>query len=179
MYGHGGLGWTVSTLENTMNHSLRLGLLAAAVLSTASPSGAAGNAQVSYVQPDKFTDAGHGGFDRERTMQSLTQHFDTLGKRLPDGQTLRVEVLDVDLAGEVWPRGPHEVRVLRGRADWPHLTLRYTVLDNNRTVKAGEARLTDMAYLFDRHRQAQYSDLPFEKRMLDRWFKEEIAPTLP
>ena len=162
-----------------MNHAHRLGLLAAALLSAALPSGAAGSAQVSYVQPEKFTDVGHGSFDRERTLQSLTQYFHTLGKRLPDGQTLRVEVLDVDLAGEIWPRSPHEVRVLRGRADWPHMTLRYTLLEGDRTVKAGESKLADMAYLFDSHRLSQYGDLPFEKRMLDRWFKEAIAPTPP
>ena len=162
-----------------MDHTHRVGLLAAALLSAALPSGAAGSAQVSYVQPEKFTDVGHGSFDRERTLQSLTQHFDTLGKRLPDGQTLRVEVLDVDLAGEVWPRGPHEVRVLRGRADWPHMTLRYTLLEGDRTVKAGEVRLADMAYLFNQQHLSQYGDLPFEKRMLDRWFKQEIAPTSP
>ena len=162
-----------------MNHALGLSLLAAALLSVAPPSGAAGSAEVSYVQPDRFTDVGRGSVDREHTLQSLTQFFDTLGKRLPDGQTLRVEVLDVDLAGEIWPRSAHEVRVLRGRADWPHMTLRYTLLEGSRTVKAGEARLADMSYLFNQQRLSQYGDLPFEKRMLDRWFKEEIAPTPP
>ena len=162
-----------------MNHALGLSLLATALVSVAPPSGAAGNAQVSYVQPDRFTDIGFGSIDRERTLQSLTEYFDTLGKRLPDGQTLRIEVLDVDLAGEIWPRSAHEVRVLRGRADWPNMTLRYTLLEGSRTVKAGEARLADMAYLFNQQRLSQYGDLAYEKRMLDRWFKQEIAPPPP
>jgi len=162
-----------------MKDALRVALLAVAVFSTASAGAAAGSAQVSFVEPEKFTDVGFSTVDRERTLQLLTQHFDTLGKRLPEGQTLRVEVLDVDLAGEVWPRGPQEVRVLRGRADWPQLTLRYAVLDGKLTLKAGEARLIDMAYFFDQQRLPPHSDLPFEKRMLDRWFRQEIAPTPP
>lgn len=166
-------------MEIAMNNPFRWGLLAAALAAVSSPALAVGSAQVTYVQPENFTDAGFGSVERERTLQSLTEHFEALGKRLPDGQTLRVEVLDVDLAGEVWPRGGHEVRVLRGRADWPHMTLRYTVLDGTRTLKAGEARLADMSYLFTTLRSQQHGDLPYEKRMLDSWFKEEIAPTRP
>ncbi len=162
-----------------MNNAFRLGLLSVALAAVSSSVLAAGSAQVTYVQPEKFTDAGFGSIERERTLQALTQHFEALGRRLPDGQTLRVEVLDVDLAGEVWPRGARDVRVLRGGADWPHMTLRYTVLDGTRTVKAGEARLADMSYLFSPQRTQQYGDLPYEKRMLDSWFKEEIAPTTP
>ena len=160
-----------------MHDTLKLGLLAAAMAATAAPALSAGSAQVTYVKPEQFADTGFGSFDRDRALQSLTQHFDALAKQLPDGQTLRVEVLDVDLAGEVWPRGGHEVRVLRGRADWPHITLRYAVLEGTRTVKAGEARLADMNYLFSPQRTQRYGDLPYEKRMLDTWFKEEIAPT--
>jgi hypothetical protein len=162
-----------------MNTALKISLVALSLAATGMQASATGSAEVSYVQPEKFTDVGFGSIERERTLQSLTQHFETLGKRLPDGQTLRVEVLDVNLAGEVWPRGVHEVRVLRGRADWPQMTLRYTVLEGSRTLKAGEARLADMSYLFSQQRIHQYGDLPYEKRMLDNWFKEELAPATP
>ena len=162
-----------------MNTAVKTCLVALSLAAGGMPASAAGSAEVSYVQPEKFTDAGFGSFERERTLQALTLHIEALGKRLPDGQTLRVEVLDVDLAGSVWPRGPYEVRILRGSADWPHITLRYTVLEGTRTVKAGEARLADMNYLFSPQRMQQYGDLPYEKRMLDDWFKEEIAPPAP
>ena len=162
-----------------MKSAFKLGLLALCTAASAAPALAAGSAQVTYVKPEKFTDAGFGSFERERTLQSLTQHLQALGKSLPDGQTLRVEVLDVDLAGEVWPHGAHELRVLRGRADWPHLSLRYTLMDGSRTLKAGDAHLADMNYLFSPPRVQQYGDLPYEKRMLDSWFKQEIASTQP
>lgn len=162
-----------------MNNAFKTCLVALSTAAAGIPASATGSAEVTYVQPEKFTDAGFGSVERERTLQTLTQHIEALCKRLPDGQTLRVEVLDVDLAGEVWPRGPHEVRILRGRADWPHMTLRYTVLDGTRTVKAGEARLADMNYLYSLQRIQQYGDLPYEKRMLDNWFKEALAPATP
>jgi hypothetical protein len=162
-----------------MKVALGLGLLSAALGAGSVPALAAGSVQVSYVKPEGFTDVGFATIDRERTLQCLTQHFEALGRRLPDGQTLRVEVLDVNLAGEVWPRGPSEVRVLRGRADWPRMTLRYTVQDGSRIVKTGEAQLADMNYLHGPQGLQQYGDLPYEKRMLDNWFREEIAPAAP
>lgn len=157
-----------------MQTLFKFSLMALSLAAACMPAHAAGVAEVRFVQPEKFADAGQGSFDRNRTLQSITQHLEVLGKRLPDGQTLRVEVLDVDLAGEVWPRGPSEVRVLRGRADWPHMTLRFSVLDGSRTVKAGEARLADMNYLFSPLRSPHDGDLPYEKRMLDRWFNEQV-----
>jgi hypothetical protein len=160
-----------------MNTVLKQALLALGTLAAVAPAGATGTAQVSYVQPEKFADAGWGSVDRERTLKSLSEHFHVLGKRLPDGQTLRVEVLDVDLAGEVWPRGMNEVRILRGGADWPRMTLRYTVLDGMRTLKSGETRIADMNYLLNPQRLQHHTDLPYEKRMLDVWFKEEVAVT--
>jgi len=162
-----------------MNAVHKISLLATMLATVGTQALAAGSAQVSYLHPEKFSDAGFGSFERNRTLRSLTEHFEVMAKRLPDGQVLRVEVLDIDLAGEIWPRTPSEVRVLRGRADWPHLNLRYTVLDGSRTVKTGEIHLADMNYLFGQRIDQRYGDLPYEKRMLDRWFNEEIAPTPP
>lgn len=162
-----------------MNAVHKISLLAAVLATVGTQALAAGSAQVSYLHPEKFSDAGFGGFERERTLRSLTEHFEALGKRLPDGQILRVEVLDIDLAGEVWSHTPSQVRVLRGRADWPHMSLRYTVLDGSRTVKAGETHLADMNYLFNLRGDQRYGDLPYEKRMLDRWFNEQIALPTP
>lgn len=162
-----------------MNAVHKISLLAAVLAAVGTQALAAGSTQVSYLHPEKFSDAGFGTFERNRTLRSLTEYFEVLAKRLPDGQLLRVEVLDVDLAGEVWPRTPSEVRVLRGRADWPHLSLRYTVLDGSRTVRAGESHLADMNYLFGPPVDQRYGDLPYEKRMLDRWFNEQIAVVAP
>src|SRR5687767_4143961 len=84
----------------------------AALLSTAH---AAGTVEVVFVNPDEFSDAGRGSVEIGRTTQVLADHLKQLGAQLPDGQKLRVEVLDVDLAGELKPtRSRGDLRVLRG-----------------------------------------------------------------
>jgi hypothetical protein len=150
-------------------------LVLPAARATALPA-TAGTVEVDWVQPEHYSDAGRSIVDRERTLQTLTGHFERLGRRLPDGQTLKLEVLDIDLAGELQPWGWHELRVLRGRADWPHLTLRYTLLEGDATLQAGQARLSDMNYLMALRGHAPGAgDLAYEKRMLSRWFDETFG----
>ena len=140
---------------------------------------AAGSVQVSFDKPGEFSDAGRGTFDREQTMKSLSDFLQSLGALLPDGQSLRLEVLDIDLAGELRPFPRHsstEVRVLNGRADAPHIKLRYTLQEGGRILKSGEATVGDLAYLSSGHgSEAAYGDLPHEKRMLQQWFKNTLT----
>lgn len=138
---------------------------------------AAGQVQVKWIEPEKFADAGRGSFDRERTLKTLGEHLQALGQRLPEGQTLSVEVTDLELAGELEPfsRFHDEVRVLRGRADWPRMSLRYTLSDGTRTLARGDAQLSDPNYLYRSLRGVQYGALAYEKRMLDDWVASLVA----
>jgi hypothetical protein len=164
-----------------MSHALRTALLATAVallsaavlVALARPAQAAGSAEVRFVEPDKFLDVGRSAHDRERALGSLKLHLERLAQRLPDGQRLRVEVLDVDLAGQEFPRRGTDVRVLRGAADSPMIRLRWTLEQGGATLRSGEERLADLAYLPGRQDgSASDGDLPYEKRMLSRWFRE-------
>lgn len=135
---------------------------------------AAGTVVLDWIEPASYTDAGRHVIDREHTLQSLGQHIQALGKHLPDGQLLRLEVLDLDLAGDVgrwhgW--GLDEVRVLGGMADWPKMKLRYTLQSAGQTLASGEASLSDIGYLF----RPRAGALAYEKRMLDAWFKRSFA----
>ena len=156
-----------------MNTTLIKTVLAAAVATGWSLAQAAGSVDVNWLQPEQYSDAGRSVIDREQTLQALALHLQTLARRLPDGQTLHLEVLDLDLAGALEPWGWHELRVLRGRADWPRMTVRYALLAGGQTLKAGEAQLAYMNYM-DGVRDGA---LAHEKRMLDRWFKATfVAP---
>jgi len=157
------------------------GLLAGALLAgllVAPVAQAAGKVEVSYIAPEKFTDVGLGSFARDRSLDGLTQIFEHLGRFLPDGQTLRVEVLDVDLAGEIRPASVHDYRVVRGGVDWPQVMLRYTLQGaDNSTLKSGEERVRDLNYLFGRRGlTVDNTNLPYEKRMLENWFREHFMP---
>jgi hypothetical protein len=131
---------------------------------------AAGTLDLKWVEPEKFSDAGRSPVDREQTLQALGEHLQRLVRQLPDGQTLKIDVTDLNLAGEVRFRPSGDVRVLMNRADWPTMELRYTLQADGRAVKAGQVRLSDMNYGFSQRTDA----LGYEKRMIERWFQAEF-----
>jgi hypothetical protein len=63
--------------------------------------------------------------------------------------------------------------VLKGRADWPRMHLRYTIEENGQVIKRGEPQLADPNYLMgsNQYNNEQYSH---EKQMLEDWFRKEI-----
>lgn len=150
-------------------------LLTAAMLVAASLAQATGAVQVSFAKPDEFVDIGHNRWDQDRTLDQLREVFKGWAAKLPDGQTLKVEVLDVDLAGRLQPRRGDEIRVLNGRADWPRIKLRWTLSAGDRTLKSGEDDLADMAYLQTFGGLDRSLSLPYEGRMLERWFAERVT----
>ena len=150
---------------------LSFGLLAA----SATTLHAAGTVEVTYVEPDKFTDIGFGSVDRERVLRQMTLVLEEFAAKLPDGQTLKFEVTNIDLAGEQRPGRSQDIRVLRGMADWPQVKLRYTLTAGNSTLKSGEANIYDMGYQYGTV-DAVGTNLPYERRMLRKWFNDNIAP---
>lgn len=147
----------------------RMGALCAALCTPVSAAWA-GTAQVTWVEPERYTDIGRNAVDRERVLATLAEHLEKLAARLPAGQTLQVDVTDVDLAGEVHPYGRwawDDVRVLRGTTDWPRVSLRWTLRGaDGGTLRQGQDELSDMAYLF----RSNPGHLGPEKRLFQRWF---------
>ena len=134
---------------------------------------------VNFTKPENYTDMPLSSWDRESTLKTLQAHFDKLGATLPAGQDLKVEVLDIDLAGRIRPTFsyPHEIRVLRGMADWPMIQLRYSIESKGQVLKSGEERVADMNYLGHLNRYFSGESLRYEKAMLDEWFKRTTQLT--
>ncbi|WP_312547998.1 DUF3016 domain-containing protein [Massilia sp.] len=152
-------------------------LAAAGLLALAAGTASAG-VTVNYIEPDRFSDVPFASWERDETLKELTEHFAKLGAELPPGQDLRIDVKDIDLAGREYPtRGVRDLRVVRSNgADWPRIDLHYTVEQDDRVLRSGEAQLRDMAFM-DRIGRANDSDsLRFEKRMIDDWFYSTIMP---
>lgn len=131
---------------------------------------------VTFDKPEQFADMPITHHERDATLKSLREHFEKLGGKLPAGQDLKVDVLDVDLAGRLKPstRGPMDLRVLTGGADWPMIRLRYAVEANGKVVKSGEDRVTDMNYMNHINHYFDGEPLRYEKHMLDVWFSKAI-----
>ena len=158
-----------------MNKLVHRAALAAAIAVASATASAA--ATVTYVNPDKMSDVPRYQGDRESMEADLLEHFNKLAAKLPAGQQLSVEILDIDLAGEVFPRvAIRDVRVYKGRADWPHIHLRYKIEENGKVISSGESRLTDMNYQmgFNRYSSEIYRH---EKQLLDDWFRKEVLAT--
>ncbi len=135
---------------------------------------------VSYVKPDDFTDVPRNAVDRERVLKDFSDYFATLSKKLPAGQNLKIEVLDIDLAGRMWPRrsGGEDIRVLNGGADWPRVHLRYTLGQDGQTLRSGDQQLSNMNYMQGISRYSDSDTLRYEKQMLDDWFNQVIVPKM-
>lgn len=146
-------------------------LIATAALMACGVASAVGRADVRYVQPEKFVDAGAGIVERERTQRLLTEHFETLAQRLPDGQVLQVQVTQVDLAGEMDTLYFHRVRVLGQFPDAPRVSLRYELRQGEQVLARGEEDLSDINYQAGRAYLRGGEALGYERRMLDRWFQ--------
>lgn len=160
-----------------MPTSLRL-IGAAALLAAALPLRAAGLVEVAFVEPRGFTDAGPTAAETERTTRELAAVVRSFAPRLPDGQTLRVEFTDVDLAGSVRPGSRGDIRVLRGGADVPVLEMRWALRAGERVLASGEDRLVDLDYLGTPPHGRSGAGLPYEERLLRRWFDDRVAVAL-
>jgi hypothetical protein len=163
-------GCSPTAFRSTMMKMLRSCITLCALAALATGAAAAGKVNLKWVEPDRFSDIGFSARDRELALQTLAEHFDHLARRLPDGQTLKIDVTDLNLAGEVRMRPQGDIRVLKNRADWPTMELSYTLEAEGRAVKSGQVRLSDMGYGFSQRTDS----LGYEKRMIDRWFKTEF-----
>jgi hypothetical protein len=161
-----------------LSRAAALALLVACALPLAH---AEGVVEVRFTKPQEFSDAGRGTRDIEHTVAALGAHLQGLATRLPAGQRLQVEVMDVDLAGDTWPARwrAHDVRVLRGRADWPSVELKYTLSQDGRVLKSGQQRVSDMNYLFTSINPRDAGEFAYERRMLTRWVGELTAAVAP
>jgi Protein of unknown function (DUF3016) len=154
-------------------------VVALAALLATGAAHAAGAVQVSFVKPENFADIRDRAYSREQNLKALEQIFTSVAQPyVADGQTLKIEVLDVDLAGEVRPGArAWDVRVLRGRADWPRITFRWSVEGAGAAPRSGEAVVQDMAYLQRLQPPLSDTSLIYERRMLDEWFRQQFAKT--
>ena len=156
-----------------------MGALVAGLLAfgTAHADPTAPAATVSFADAENFTDVALFGPERERMMADLRAHVEKLAQGLPRGTHLRVEFLDIDLAGRLEPMAlGQELRVMTGRADFPRLELRCGVEREGKLTQSGKADLLDMTYLDRPTRSLANEPLRYEKAMLTRWFKQTIKP---
>lgn len=158
--------------------SLLRSLALAALAALAAPAAMAGTAVVKFTNPDDYTDIPYS--EKQTILDQFSEHFSKQVKSLPAGVTLNVEVLDIDLAGEVRPnfRNPNDIRVRKGRGDGPVMKVRYSLTENGKELLKGEETLTDVRYLQRSNRHYGDEELRYEKQMIDDWLRERFGVQL-
>ena len=161
---------------------LAAGLLAACAAITAT-SAAAGTASVTFTAPEKYTEASYSHpvaneSDRAQVLRDVEQHLQRLATRgLAPTDTLKVEVLDIDLAGHFPPMGVggSDVRVVTD-VTGPRIKLRYSLVrDDSAPVSGGEEVLSDLNFMVPSNRYSSGDRLRYEKALLDRWFEKRFG----
>jgi hypothetical protein len=123
--------------------------------------------------PDRYTDI----FNHGRSMAGeIKAYVLQLGARyVPKNQTLKITILDIDLAGvDETFRNPSLPRIMR-ESTWPRIRLRYELTQNRRVISAGEELVSDQMYLGSLGMASSGDSLRYEKNMLDDWFRKKFA----
>jgi hypothetical protein len=181
---HSGAGGVASLQAFLSEDTMRIAfpvLLAA----LAAPLSAPAAVTVDFTDPQGYRDASFDGDYRvdadEPALRGIGNHLQKLGARyLPPDQSLKVEVLDVDLAGRLMPWQPRFYGTrLMDEVTWPAIRMRYTLERDGAVVMSAEESVIDQLYL-GRPREYFSSDrLVFEKQMLDDWFRARFVEHRP
>ncbi|WP_223669451.1 DUF3016 domain-containing protein [Kangiella shandongensis] len=111
----------------------------------------------------------------KRVRESFDKFFKEYGGELPDGQTLAIDIRDLDLAGHVLLARVNEIRIMKD-IYFPRMTFTYKLTNSTgKVLKEGEAKIKDMNYLYHEKTWKRYSEgFYYEKRMFREWFEENI-----
>lgn len=153
-------------------------LIFTSLLTVAGCAAASGVVDVAFADSNRYTDAGTSQSDKEANLKLLGDYLQQLGARyLRNEEVLKVEVLDVDLAGRVepWRRSGADMRIVRAMSDWPRISLRYSLESSGKTVRSATDQVADMNYTRGFVDIRSPHPLQYEKRMLEKWFKEKFA----
>ncbi|MCZ6674017.1 MAG: DUF3016 domain-containing protein [Verrucomicrobia bacterium] len=135
--------------------------------------------EVVFENPEEYRDIDYGDHQTKRGIKihlpRLEQHILKLGKRyLKDGQTLTMNVTDIDLAGDYEPwRSPDfdDIRIVKSIYP-PRISFSYEFKDSEGNIlKSGEEKLVDLAFDF-RVRISSYDDLFYDKEMITDWMRK-------
>jgi hypothetical protein len=141
--------------------------------------GAQAAADVTFKNAQAFADA---TFDRPRSEKNRREVQDAVRKLfaelaekyLAPGQTLAVEISDIDLAGRIEPAFTDDIRIMDSVA-WPRIKFTYAVRENGALVASGQADIHDFDYLNGFNRYFDSDRLRYERQMLADWFRKTMA----
>lgn len=143
---------------------------------------AASRVDVTFVNPDKFTDVKDAYMPTDSGQKGILDDLQDYivhhaGSRLSDGQHLSVKVTDIDLAGDFEPwHGPEaqDIRIMKAIYT-PKIDLSFTLTDaSGNVVKQGERHLRDLNYTMNINSVNRSDPRFYDKALLDDWIRNEF-----
>jgi hypothetical protein len=146
---------------------------------------AAAEVEVSWENPDDFSDVKPVNQSRKRFQQRVFNQFEEyiqeLSEELPENQRLEINVTNLDLAGKVWPgsfvglgHSAANVRLIKS-IDIPRMDFSYQLKDQQgQVLQSAEVKLKDMAFQDRIANRLRNDSLRYEKMMFKRWFDETL-----
>jgi hypothetical protein len=140
------------------------------------PSVFAASSEVTWTDYKSYRDINEGNDGRkqfrERTFKDLENHFAKLAATLPADQTLKVDVTDVDLAGDTHAAGINRTRIITHIYS-PRMNFSYQLLDaDGAVIESDDVVVKDMSFMSGSNLKYRNKSLGYEKKMLDDWFED-------
>jgi hypothetical protein len=143
--------------------------------------GARAQVTVRFIAPETYADAslygGNGELGREPALRAIERDLQQFGRHhLVPGESLTIEILDIDLAGrfEPWRPFASDLRFMR-EITWPRIKLRYHLSRPASAPISGEETITDMTYLWRAGLRSTGEIMPYEKAMLADWLRVRLG----
>jgi len=138
----------------------------------------AATSEVTWTDYEKYRDIHPGDGNkksfRERTFKNLEKHFAKLAANLPEGQVLKIDVTDVDLAGDTMAGGINRYRIVKD-IYFPRMNFSYQLVNaDGSEVLSDDVVVKDMNFLRGSSLKYRNDSLGHEKKMLDDWFFKEF-----
>lgn len=140
----------------------------------------AASTEVTWKDYKSYFDVNEGNHTRsgfkDLVTERIGEHFTKLATKLPEGQTLKIEVTDVDLAGHVRAGSMNSTRIIKSSYP-PRMNFSYQLLDaDGKEIKAEDVVVRDLGYLSGSLPIKYRRDLfGYEQKMLDDWFRDTFS----
>jgi len=139
----------------------------------------AATSEITWTDYKKYRDIDPGNESRkhfrERTFKNFEKHFTKLARNLPEGQVLKIDVTDVDLAGDTHIGGINRMRIVK-ELYFPRMNFSYQLVNvDGSEVVSGDIKLKDMSFMMTSSLRYSHDSLGYEKKMLDGWFEESFV----
>jgi hypothetical protein len=140
----------------------------------------AGEAKVTWLSPEKYSDIDPGNESRDNFKQRVFKDFNLIfsemAKELPDGDQLEIVVSDLDLAGEVnrmHNRQNQDIRIVK-EIHWPRITFSYALKNaKNELISSGKEDVKDMGFMSSIGTYSAKTSFSYEEKMLKDWFRAQ------